>query len=135
MCQLFLLSLNLFWLTQVCILPMILTLSFYISTQYDQELVKWNIRQVRQASKSMTGTLRRSLEIRRCSLHTLPPKKMWFKKFARFVLLNLLLIKYGEDCFRRNCEDSYCCCLKLLSHLGIVGHGDHSAKLFSGQKP
>ena len=47
---------------QVHILTTILTLCFYISTQYDRELVKWNIRQVRQASKFMTETLHWKLE-------------------------------------------------------------------------
>ena len=50
---------------------------FYISTQYDDELMKWNIREeVRQATKSKTGTLRRSLEVMRCLVNTLPPTKI-----------------------------------------------------------
>ena len=44
------------------------------------------------------------------------------------------MIKYDKDCFKRNCEDCYYCCLKLLSHLGIVCPGDHSKKLFHNQK-
>ena len=49
---------------------------FYISTRYYRELVKLNIREVRQASKSTTGALRRSLEITRWSVNTLTPRKI-----------------------------------------------------------
>ena len=59
---------------QVCILTMILTLSFLY--KYDRELVKRNTREVRQAPKSTTGTLRRSLEITRWSVNTLPPRNI-----------------------------------------------------------
>ena len=44
------------------------------------------------------------------------------------------MIKYGKDYFKRDCEDCYSCCLKLLSYLGIGGHGDRLTKLFGGQK-
>ena len=44
---------------------------FNISTQYDHELVEWNIWEVRQASKSLTGNLCKSLEIVRWIVNTL----------------------------------------------------------------
>ena len=53
---------------------LILTLSFYMNTQYDGELVERNIREVRQASKSTVGTWCRSLEITRWSVNTLPAR-------------------------------------------------------------
>ena len=49
---------------------------FYISTRYDSELVKLKHLCVRQASKSTSGTLRRSFEITRWSVNTLTSKKI-----------------------------------------------------------
>ena len=51
----------------------------------------------------------------------------------RFVLLSLPMIKYDKDYLERNCEDCYCCCLNLLSHLGIGGHDDRLTKLFGSE--
>ena len=59
---------------QVCILTMTLAYLFYISTQYDCKFVTWNVRKVRQASKSTTGTFHRSLEITKWPRNTLPPR-------------------------------------------------------------
>ena len=44
------------------------------------------------------------------------------------------MTKYGKNDFERICEDCYCFCQKLLSHLGIGGRGDRSMKLFAGYK-
>ena len=43
---------------------------------FDCELVKWYIREVRQAWKSTTGTLSRSLDITMWSVSTLPPRNI-----------------------------------------------------------
>ena len=51
-------------------------LIFFIVSQYNCELVKLIITEVRQASKSTTGTLWRSFEITRWSVNTLLPRKM-----------------------------------------------------------
>ena len=53
---------------QVCILTMILTYRFCISTQYDRELVK--------ASKSTTGCMRRRLKTTRWSVNALLPRNI-----------------------------------------------------------
>ena len=55
-------KLSIFWMFTT------LSMSFehvHISTRYDRDLVKWNIREVRQASKSTMGTIRRRLEMTR----------------------------------------------------------------------
>ena len=71
-----LLSLYLYWLKEISSLTINWTTSFYVSTRYDRELVKWNIREIGQASQSTTGTLRGCLEMTRSSVNTLPPRNI-----------------------------------------------------------
>ena len=41
------------------------------------------------------------------------------------------LWQYGEDYFKRSCDDCFCCFCHIF---GIGGHGDRSTKLFGGHK-
>ena len=86
---------TIFAVTQVCTLTTTSALSFYISTRYDRELVKWNIREVKKASKSTTGTLQKSLEITRWSANTYFQEKHDFKTVISMLEISTLL-----DCYR-----------------------------------
>ena len=72
---------------------------FYASTRYDCELVKWNIREVRQAWKSATGNLHRSLGRLRWLVKTLHRRNPRWFLHCRFLQFYIFTDHHGfSDC-------------------------------------
>ena len=72
------------------------------------------------------------LDYYRSTWYSLLPVHCSCRKFG---LIDLPIRKYGKYYFERSRGGCYyCCCLKLLLHLGTVAHADCSTMLFGNHK-